>query len=88
MKETQRQRVERALLNRGYITARQAYHMGIMRLSAIIWDIRNDSFSDFSKRYWVRTDIIKVKNRDGSYSFVAKYILEKRLSDVEAKFVI
>lgn len=75
---TQREKVEKTLLNRGYITARQAYHQGIMRLAPIIWSIKNDEYSEFSKTYYITTEDIKVKNRDGSYSWVAKYILNKK----------
>jgi hypothetical protein len=79
---TQREKVKKALFNRGYITARQAYHMGIMRLASIIWALKNEDV-EFSEKYEIRTDTLKVKNRDGSFSYVAKYVLMKRpFSDV------
>ena len=73
----QREKVKKALLNRGYITARQAFHMGIMRLASIIHYLKNEDV-EFYKDYSIKTDTIRVKNRDGSYSYVAKYVLLKR----------
>lgn len=85
---TQREKVKKALLNRGYITARQAYHMGIMRLASIIWAIKNEDV-EFSEKYLIITDTLKVKNRDGSFSYVAKYRLVKRpTSKAEYRFDI
>lgn len=74
---TQREKVKKAIINRGYITARQAYQMGIMRLAPIIFILKNEDV-DFYSQYAIRTDTLKVKNRDGSYSYVAKYVLLKR----------
>ena len=76
---TQVEKVEKALLNRGYITARQAYHMGIMRLASIIWTIKNEDV-EFSSKYLIKTETLKVKNRDGSFSYVAKYVLIRRIA--------
>ena len=85
---TQIEKVEKALLNRGYITARQAYHMGIMRLASVIWTIKNEDI-DFSSKYLIKTETLKVKNRDGSYSYVAKYCLLKRIATKgESRFEI
>lgn len=74
---TQKEKVKKALLNRGYITARQAYHMGIMRLASIIWTIKNED-DEFMSEYIITSVPLKVKNRDGSSSVVAKYCLSKR----------
>ena len=85
---TQIEIVKKALLNRGYITARQAFFMGIMRLSAIIYEIKNND-PEFMSNYLIVTDTIKVKNRDGSFSYVAKYRLVKRVSTKgESRFEI
>ena len=85
---TQVEKVEKALLNRGYITARQAYHMGIMRLASIIWTIKNEDV-EFSSKYLITTETLKVKNRDGSFSYVAKYVLIKRIATKgESRFEI
>ena len=85
---TQKEKVKKALLNRGYITARQAYHMGIMRLASIIWTIKNEDI-DFSSKYLINTETLKVKNRDGSFSYVAKYVLIKRFATKgESRFEI
>lgn len=85
---TQIEKVKKTLLNRGYITARQAFLMGIMRLSAIIYEIKNND-PEFMSNYLIVTDTIKVKNRDGSFSYVAKYRLVKRVSTKgESRFEI
>lgn len=74
---TQCEKVKKTLLNRGYITARQAYCMGIMRLASRISDIKERDI-EFMERYLIKTEMIKVRNGDGSYSHVAKYSLVKR----------
>ena len=85
---TQIEKVKKTLLNRGYITARQAYHMGIMRLASIIWTIKNEDV-EFSSKYLIKTETLKVKNRDGSFSYVAKYILIRRIATKgESRFEI
>lgn len=85
---TQVEKVKKALLNRGYITARQAYHMGIMRLASIIWTIKNEDV-EFSSKYLIKTETLKVKNRDGSFSYVAKYVLIRRIATKgESRFEI
>ena len=70
---TQCEKVMEHLKNRGSITARQAYHMGIMRLASRIADLRNDP--EVAMNYNIKTETLKVKNRDGSFSYVAKYCL-------------
>ena len=70
---TQCEKVMEHLKNRGSITARQAYHMGIMRLASRIADLRNDP--EVAMNYNIKTETLKVKNRDGSVSYVAKYCL-------------
>lgn len=63
---TQTEKIYNFMLDHGSITARQAYHMGIMRLASRIADLRRAEIK-------IKTDFIKVKNRDGSYSHVARY---------------
>ena len=78
---TQCEKILEHLKNRGSITARQAYHMGIMRLASRIADLKKDP--DVAIDYIIKTDTMKVKNRDGSHSYVAKYSLVKK-SEVKA----
>lgn len=73
---TQCEKIFEHLLNRGSITARQAYHMGIMRLASRISDLKKDP--EINRDYLIKTEPLKVKNRDGSTSYVAKYLLIKR----------
>ena len=73
---TQCEKILEHLKNRGSITARQAYHMGIMRLASRIADLKKDP--EVAIDYTIKTDTMKVKNRDGSHSYVAKYSLVKK----------
>ena len=78
---TQCEKILEHLKNRGSITARQAYHMGIMRLASRIADLKKDP--EVAIDYIIKTDTMRVKNRDGSHSYVAKYSLFKK-SEVKA----
>jgi len=62
-----------ALLLRKYktITSLQAFKLGILRLSGIIYNLR------YKYNFGIRTEIKTVKNRYGSTSNVAIYHLEK-----------
>lgn len=73
---TQCEKILEHMKNRGSITARQAYHMGIMRLAARIADLKQDP--DVVRDYIITSEPLKVKNRDGSVAYVAKYRLVKR----------
>ena len=66
MTMTQCEKVLEFIKTHGSITARQAYHMGIMRLASRISDLRRAG-------YKIKTEDVKVKNRDGSNSYIAKY---------------
>lgn len=66
MTMTQCEKVLEFIKTHGSITARQAYHMGIMRLASRISDLRRAG-------YKIKTEDVKVKNRDGSSSYIAKY---------------
>ena len=66
MAMTQCEKVLEFMKTHGSITARQAYHMGIMRLASRISDLRTAG-------YKIKTEDVKVKNRDGSHSYIAKY---------------
>lgn len=68
---TQCEKVVEFMNTHGSITARQAYHMGIMRLASRISELRASGMK-------IKTEDVKVKNRDGSHSYIAKYsFLEK-----------
>ena len=73
---TQCEKIFDHLLNRGSITARQAYHLGIMRLASRIADLKEDP--EIAMKYSIKTETIKVENRDGSHSYVAKYSLVRK----------
>ena len=66
MTMTQCEKILDFMKTHGSITARQAYHMGIMRLASRISDLRTAG-------YKIKTEDVKVKNRDGSHSYIAKY---------------
>lgn len=63
---TQHEKIIEYMKTHGSITARQAYHMGIMRLASRISELREAGIN-------IKAEIVKVKNRDGSFSRVAKY---------------
>lgn len=63
---TQTEKILNYMNEHGSITARQAYKMGIMRLASRISDLR-------CAGYRIKTENVKVKNRDGSHSHIAKY---------------
>ena len=53
------------------ITSLRAFEkFGITRLSAVIFDLRDDGYD-------IKTDMIAVKNRYGDTCHVARYTLEK-----------
>ena len=66
MAKTQCERIYDFMMDHGSITARQAYHMGIMRLASRISDMRTAGIK-------IKSENVKVKNRDGSFTYVAKY---------------
>ena len=67
---TQSEKIISYMKTHGSITARQAYHMGIMRLASRISDLKREGHK-------ITSETIKVKNRDGSSSYVSKYSLLK-----------
>lgn len=68
---TQCEKILNYIDEHGSITARQAYKLGIMRLASRISDLRREG-------HLIKTEDIKVKNRDGSHSYIAKYYLIKK----------
>lgn len=67
---TQCEKILNYIKEHGSIDARQAYKLGIMRLASRISDLRVAG-------YKIRTEMKKVKNKDGSSSHVAVYSLLK-----------
>ena len=63
---TQVEKITEFITAHGSITARDAYKLGIMRLASRISDMRRAGIP-------IRSEEIKVKNRDGSFSYIAKY---------------
>lgn len=68
---TQCEKILKYIEDHGSITARQAYKLGIMRLASRISDLRREG-------HLIKTEDIKVKNRDGSHSYIAKYSIIKK----------
>jgi hypothetical protein len=68
---TQCEKILNYIEEHGSITARQAYKLGIMRLASRISDLRREG-------HLIKTEDIKVKNRDGSHSYIAKYSFIKK----------
>lgn len=68
---TQCEKILNYIEEHGSITARQAYKLGIMRLASRISDLRREG-------HLIKTEDIKVKNRDGSHSYIAKYSIIKK----------
>lgn len=65
---TQCEKIKMVLDQTGEITQRDAIYMGIYRLASRINDLRNEGVE-------IRTEMKKVKNRDGSTSHIAVYRL-------------
>lgn len=72
---TQCEKILNYMNEHGSITARQAYRLGIMRLASRISNLK-------AAGYKIKSETIKVKNRDGSSTYVAKYSF---LKDSEVK---
>lgn len=64
--KTQCEKILDYMNEHGSITAKQAYRLGIMRLASRISNLK-------AAGYKIKSETIKVKNRDGSSSHVAKY---------------
>lgn len=63
---TQCEKILNYMNEHGSITARQAYRLGIMRLASRISNLK-------AAGYKIKSETVKVKNRDGSSTYVAKY---------------
>ena len=69
MKETHIDKVYSYMMNHGEISQREAYKMGVYRLSAVIWVMKRD------RGMLIKTDMREVINKDGSKSRVGFYSL-------------
>jgi len=76
MAKTQCEIILDYMKDHGSITARQAYHLGIMRLASRISDLKRAGFD-------IVSDTIKVKNRDGSFAYVSRYSIRKEESECQ-----
>ena len=68
-KMTQCEKIVKYMKEAGGITARDAMYLGCMRLASRIHDLKKAG-------YGISSEMIKVKNRDGSETYVACYRLE------------
>lgn len=76
MSKTQCEVVLDYMRDHGSITARQAYHLGIMRLASRISDLKRVGYD-------IKSDTVKVKNRDGSFAYVSRYSIRKEESECQ-----
>lgn len=63
---TQVEKITEFMTAHGSITARDAYKLGIMRLASRISDMKRSGID-------IKSEEVKVKNRDGSFSYIARY---------------
>lgn len=68
MRTTQKDRILEFMRLHGSITQREALSLGIYRLGARIWELKNDGYA-------IKMELIRVRNADGSHSYVARYSL-------------
>ena len=68
---TQKEMVLNYMKENGSITSMQAFQIGITRLSARVWDLRNDGVK-------VSARTVKYKARDGKNKHYDQYFLEGR----------
>ncbi len=68
---TQAEKILAFCKDHGSITQRQAFQLGIYRLASRMYDLGRAG-------YLVKKETLKVKNRDGSFSWITRYrILSK-----------
>lgn len=63
---TQTEKIYEYIKTHGSITQREALDLGIMRLASRISDMKKADIK-------IKTEDVKVRNRDGSYSYIARY---------------
>lgn len=64
---TQKEQVLQYMVKYGSISTIQAFHIGITRLSARIWDLRNDGVQVLSRRVKYKAQNGKWKHYDEFY---------------------
>ena len=69
-KTTQEQKIDKFCEQNVWITQRDAYFLGIARLASRVWDMEE-------KGYVFIREYIKVKNADGTSSYVKRYSIVK-----------
>lgn len=70
MSMSQEQKIEKYMRSHGSITQREAIFLGVYRLGARIWDMRHDGAK-------IKTENVRVRNVDGTHSYVARYSYEE-----------
>ena len=76
-KMTQCEKIVKYMQEAGGITARYAMYLGCMRLASRIHDLKK-------KGYVISSEMIKVKNMDGSETYVAHYKIESEPEEGES----
>lgn len=64
----QKNKILRYLRSHKGITQRQAINLGVYRLSAVVFEMKRQGYN-------IATEMKKVKNADGTYSWIACYHL-------------
>lgn len=73
--ETHEKKVENYMRSHKEISQREAFLMGVYRLSAVIFEMKRKVDKDGRHIYHIVTEYRMVRNRDGSQSRVAYYSL-------------
>lgn len=68
MKATQCDKIIAYIQKHGSITQKEAEKFGCMRLASRICELRRD--------YIIKTEMVRVKNKDGSYSSIGRYTID------------
>lgn len=76
-KVTQYEKIVKYMKEAGGITARDAMYLGCMRLASRIHDLKKMG-------YVISSEMIKVKNMDGSETYVARYKIESEPEEGES----
>ena len=63
---TQKEKIMRFLKHHDFITQRDAYQLGIYRLGARIYELKDEGTP-------IKTEMVQVTNADGSKTYVARY---------------
>lgn len=67
---SQEQKIMEFLKKNTCITQRDAFRMGIYRLGARIWDLRNNGVP-------INSEYVRVENADGTHTYIAQYSMAK-----------